>query len=294
MITVVPLSTSLSMASEPSWAVTYRWVRQRPHPELSRLDLFFEPGTNASSSSNVTDVLVAIFLAMYPNLPVPGRSSTGSVGPVNGVEKRIRRTVGVAVGIVTAVLVAGVARSHREPAGRTTGAADRVLRPSVEAAIGVGLTGAAALAWRPLPYRPSRQMRMVLDVTGGSLALSGLGLALWGKVALGEFYAASSAAGVRLHAEHRLITSGPFAIVRHPMYVGIEMTTLGSLLLYRTWATLMLWLSFFGLVVRARQEDHALRLEFGAAWDTSHDTVPGWFPRPRRPAGVNRSTRPEF
>ncbi len=191
----------------------------------------------------------------------------------------IRRTVAIATGLVLAVLVIGVATSHRRPAGRTTGAAERMLRPSVETAVGLGLAGAAAAAWRPLPCRPGFRIRLVLDLVGGFLALAGLALAMWGRVALGEFYAPSSAAGVRLDAAHRLITSGPFAVVRHPMYVGIEMTTFGSLLLYRTWATLWLWVSFSGLVVRARQEDRALRLEFGAAWEAYRDRVPGWLPR---------------
>ena len=205
------------------------------------------------------------------------------------VETGIRRIVAIATALGTAVLVIGVARSHKRPAGRTTGAAERILRPSVETSIGIGLAGAVALSWRPVPYRPSIRVRVLLDGVGGLLALSGIALTLWGRLALGKLYAPSSVAGVRLHADHRLITSGPFAIVRHPMYVGIEMTTLGSLLLYRTWATLLLWVSFHGLVARARQEDRALRLEFGQAWDAYRERVPGWLPRPRSSDDRRRS-----
>ena len=62
----------------------------------------------------------------------------------------------------------------------------------------------------------------------------------------------------RSHLVVRLITHGPFAHVRHPMYVGIEVAAVGGLLLYRTWTMVFLTIVFVGLAVRARREDEVL------------------------------------
>jgi len=51
---------------------------------------------------------------------------------------------------------------------------------------------------------------------------------LRGAVTLGQMYKASSSLGVKLNAGHRLMTHGPFAIVRHPLYPGLNIATLGG------------------------------------------------------------------
>ncbi len=152
-----------------------------------------------------------------------------------------------------------------------------MLRPSVQLLVGVGFFGTAFLLWRPLaqdmPPMP------VGSVVGALLALFGMALAAWGRFTLGPFYDVSSASGARLYSDHRLITSGPFAIVRHPMYVGIEIASVGGLLLYRTWTMVFFSVAFLGLVVRARREDELLHEAFGEQWEDYRVRVPAWFPR---------------
>ena len=104
-------------------------------------------------------------------------------------------------------------------------------------------------------------------------------MVLWGRLTLAEMYNVSSSAGVQLYADHRLITHGPFAIVRHPIYLGILLTSTGGLLVYRTWTLLFTTVSFLGLVVRARREEQALAAEFGEEWEVYCRRVPGWAPR---------------
>jgi len=67
----------------------------------------------------------------------------------------------------------------------------------------------------------------------------------------------------------RLITSGPFAVVRHPLYTGVALLVL-------PWAGFLLntWLgAALGIVLFAasrmfeRREERALASQFGAAWD---------------------------
>lgn len=200
---------------------------------------------------------------------------------MGGFESALRLIVAAAVGLVLLLLLLGLVRSHRRPPGRTTGAAEQMLHPGMQALIGVGFFGTCVVLWRPLPFEPLASLRVVLDAGGAVLMASGLGLVIWGRLALGSFYDVSSAAGARLYADHRLVVHGPFAHVRHPMYLGIEMAGIGGLVLYRTWTTVFLAVAFLGLVVRARREEELLRLEFGDEWEAYRHQVPGWLPRIR-------------
>jgi protein-S-isoprenylcysteine O-methyltransferase Ste14 len=101
---------------------------------------------------------------------------------------------------------------------------------------------------------------------------------------LGELYTASSGFGVRLHVHHRLITHGPFALVRHPLYLGLQVAALGGLLLYRTWTFVFVTVNFLALVLRAKREEQALAMEFGEQWEAYVGRVPAWIPRLRRRA----------
>ena len=75
-----------------------------------------------------------------------------------------------------------------------------------------------------------------------------------------------------------LATKGPYRLVRHPMYLGIILASIGGLFMYRTW-TMVFTLVFFGLVVRAWREEQALAAEFGEVWEAYCRQVPGWIPR---------------
>jgi protein-S-isoprenylcysteine O-methyltransferase Ste14 len=92
----------------------------------------------------------------------------------------------------------------------------------------------------------------------------------------------SSGFGVQLYADQRLITRGPFAIVRHPMYLGVLIAALGAILIYRTWTPVFAALNFLGLIYRARREEQILAAEFGEQWAAYCRNVPAWIPRFRR------------
>jgi protein-S-isoprenylcysteine O-methyltransferase Ste14 len=177
---------------------------------------------------------------------------------------------------------AGMARALRRERGRAAGRGDKVLRAPVYVLIGVPFFLLAALAWRPLPITLSPAAHALALAAGALLYFPGLALALWGRLALGDMYNVSMAAGAQLFAGHRLITAGPYALMRHPMYAGLIVATWGALLLYRTWTTAFLAVTFLGLAVRARREEQALAAEFGAEWEAYRRRVPGWVPWKRR------------
>jgi len=183
------------------------------------------------------------------------------------------------VAVVLAAIFVGLARASRRPRGRATGQARAFLRWPVYVLLGLAYFGLCFLLWQPLPLALPASARIAALVVGSLLYFPGLALVLWARLALGQMYNVSSGFfGVQLYADHRLVTHGPFAIVRHPMYAGIILASLGGLLIYRTW-TLVFALTLFGLVLRARREEQALAAEFGEEWEAYRGRVPGWVPR---------------
>jgi protein-S-isoprenylcysteine O-methyltransferase Ste14 len=133
--------------------------------------------------------------------------------------------------------------------------------------------------WRPIRLTLSAPVRATALILGTLLYFPGLALMLWGRWALGEMYNVSTSLGAQLYAGHRLVTSGPYAWVRHPMYVGGILAELGMLLIYRTWTTLPIVLNIPVLIRRARREEEALAAEFGEQWTAYTERVPAWIPR---------------
>ena len=170
-------------------------------------------------------------------------------------------------------------RGLRRPLGRTTGLASQVLRPGPTVLIGVAWIGVCALLWHPLPLVLSPLASGLCLLAGGLLYFPGLGLYLWGGRVLGDMWGAASSLGVRLPAQARLVTIGPFAYVRHPLYLGLNLAALGGLLLFRTWTLVFISASFLTLVWRARREEQALAAEFADTWHAYSRRVPAWLPR---------------
>jgi protein-S-isoprenylcysteine O-methyltransferase Ste14 len=83
-----------------------------------------------------------------------------------------------------------------------------------------------------------------------------------------------------LNADHELVRSGPYSIVRHPIYASM----LGMLLAGIAWAgTLPAWpialvLFVIGIEIRVRVEDNLLRERFGAEFTEWSRQVPAYLP----------------
>ena len=191
--------------------------------------------------------------------------------------------LGAVAGLVTLAIVMwhGVWRGLRRPAGRTTGIADKVLRAPLQFIIGILWLGACFILWHPILITVSIPARIVSLCLGAMLYFPGLLLYLWGMRTLGGMFKPSSGFGVKLNEDHKLIIHGPFGIVRHPMYLGLHLVSLGGLLIYRTWPLVFVALNFLGIFIRARREEQALAMEFGEQWEAYYREVPAWIPRLR-------------
>ncbi len=200
---------------------------------------------------------------------------------MNALELWLGRCGGVA-GIATlAFAIWHMLASVSRPAGRQTGPGARFL--CVPLLILATLLFAAAMAWlwRPLPLALPAVVRWACLALGALIYFPSLGVYLWGLRTLGTMFGPSTGFGVRLQAGHRLITAGPYALVRHPMYLAVITAGIGALLLYRTWAMLLFAAAMFGLTVRAHREEETLAAEFGTAWEAYCRRVPAWLPHMR-------------
>jgi protein-S-isoprenylcysteine O-methyltransferase Ste14 len=98
----------------------------------------------------------------------------------------------------------------------------------------------------------------------------------------GGFIVLSSAWRVLYEAQrhHTLATTGIYARLRHPQYVGFIVIMLGFLLQSPTLLTLLMFPILVVMYVRlARQEERDARVEFGDAYARYAASVPAFFPR---------------
>lgn len=115
-----------------------------------------------------------------------------------------------------------------------------------------------------------------------ALAWVSVGLMIWAIRTLGRQWAVSA----RIVDGHELITTGPYALVRNPVYVGffgLAIATGG--VFTEGWAILAAVPLFIaGTIVRVRAEERLLRGAFGATFDDYARRVPALIPR-FRPRG---------
>jgi protein-S-isoprenylcysteine O-methyltransferase Ste14 len=83
-----------------------------------------------------------------------------------------------------------------------------------------------------------------------------------------------------LAADHALIRSGPYRLVRHPIYTSMLALFLGTGVLIATWYLLMAGLALFlaGAAIRIRAEDALLESRFGNEFRDYKNTVPSFIP----------------
>ena len=187
---------------------------------------------------------------------------------------------GVLAYATLAVVLAGIWRGTHRTVGAAAGKHAGWLRSLPFYLLATILfVGAGLLIWRPLPLGLFAPVGSIVLAAGALLYFPGLALVLWGRLALGGMYFVSTSQAAQLFTGHELVTRGPFAIVRHPMYLGLAMAALGGLLLYQTWTMLVFSLLAPFVLRRARREEELLAAAFGKQWQEYCRRVPAFLPR---------------
>ncbi|MFZ0771959.1 MAG: isoprenylcysteine carboxylmethyltransferase family protein [Candidatus Sulfotelmatobacter sp.] len=100
-----------------------------------------------------------------------------------------------------------------------------------------------------------------LGVTGVALTWAGIALALWARWHLGQYWSAR----ITIKEDHKLIRTGPYARLRHPIYSGLDLAAIGSALVIDRWRCVVgVCLIILGYWIKAKREEAMLTEQFGA------------------------------
>ena len=119
--------------------------------------------------------------------------------------------------------------------------------------------------WIPLPwlYRPVWRAGFWPFWLGAAVTVSGLLFAVWAREHLGRNWSSQ----VSIKQDHELITTGPYAVVRHPIYTGILVGFLGlaiALSEVRGFAVFVLFFLVFW--AKLSKEEQWMRSQFGETY----------------------------
>ncbi len=108
------------------------------------------------------------------------------------------------------------------------------------------------------------------------LALLGLIFTWWARLYLGRLWSSA----VTKKADHRIVDTGPYAIVRHPIYTGILAAIFATAAMKGAFIGFIGALAFvFAFTYKARLEERFLREQLGAdAYDSYRSRVPMLIP----------------
>jgi protein-S-isoprenylcysteine O-methyltransferase Ste14 len=116
---------------------------------------------------------------------------------------------------------------------------------------------------------------LVLAYTGVAMTAAGLAFMVWGRVHLGRNWSGM----VTLKEGHRLIRTGPYAIVRHPLYTGILFAAAGSALAAGTGDALVGFAILVpAFLLKIHKEETLLTREFGDEYLRFKRQVPALVP----------------
>ncbi len=153
------------------------------------------------------------------------------------------------------------------------------------------------LALYYLRFPPLRSLDIPLTSAGAAFAF-------WSGAFFGIFGLALVAAAmatldgeyspvVELKADHRLVTTGPYRFLRHPIYAGLFLFNIGVALLAANAVIAFVWIpGFAGIVgMRLRHEESVLQRRFGPRWQDYRRKTGAFFPilhrQARRAPGVD-------
>jgi protein-S-isoprenylcysteine O-methyltransferase Ste14 len=111
---------------------------------------------------------------------------------------------------------------------------------------------------------------------GFALGLASLGFWTWTQVALGTQWSPQ----LQLREEHHLVTTGPYAHVRHPLYAAMTVYGLSLALVSANWVFVILAAAVgIGMAIRIPREEQMMIEEFGEEYRAYMRRTGGLVPR---------------
>jgi protein-S-isoprenylcysteine O-methyltransferase Ste14 len=112
---------------------------------------------------------------------------------------------------------------------------------------------------------------MPWEVVGTAVTAAGLLFAVWARLFLGKYWSGN----VTVKEGHRLIRSGPYQLVRHPIYTGFVTGAIGSAITMGTVdAFVGAAIVAVTCVLKIRREERVLTAEFGGEYSQFKRELP--------------------
>jgi protein-S-isoprenylcysteine O-methyltransferase Ste14 len=113
-------------------------------------------------------------------------------------------------------------------------------------------------------------------VVGIIFTWAGIALAIWARWHLGQYWSG----WIRIKQNHKLIRTGPYARLRHPIYSGLDLAVIGSTLVIDRWRCVAgACIIILGFWVKAKREEALLSARFGAEFEEHRRHTGFLFPR---------------
>ena len=128
-----------------------------------------------------------------------------------------------------------------------------------------------------IPGRYHLWSSTALTLTAGIFLIAiGLGIAVWARRYLGKYWSGR----ISLKVEHRLIQSGPYGRVRHPIYSGLLLALLGTVITIGTLpACVGVAILFVAVVRKMTLEEQWMAAQFGNEYEVYQRRVNALVPR---------------
>src|SRR5579871_699863 len=125
------------------------------------------------------------------------------------------------------------------------------------------------LAWRFAPQTAP------LGYTGLILTVVGIAFAIWARLHLGRNWSGT----VTIKQDHKLIRTGPYAIVRHPIYAGLALAMLGTAIAVGEVGGLVaVGSALIAMILKFRLEEGFMKEQFGVEYERYKKEVKALIP----------------
>jgi protein-S-isoprenylcysteine O-methyltransferase Ste14 len=95
------------------------------------------------------------------------------------------------------------------------------------------------------------------------MTMAGVAFAIWARLTLGRNWSGT----VTIKQDHELIRTGPYALVRHPIYTGITLAVLGTAIFDgRVRSAILILVMLSVLIHKMRMEEQFMNEQFGSEY----------------------------
>jgi protein-S-isoprenylcysteine O-methyltransferase Ste14 len=160
-----------------------------------------------------------------------------------------------------------------KPARRRESEANRLLTVAliIPAAVLLTVPG-SRLHWLGMRFLPDTMIPYWLGLL---MVIAGLAFAVWARMHLGRNWSGT----VTVKENHELIRSGPYAIVRHPIYTGLLLAILGTAVVLGEWRGLLAFCFLtIAFLLKLRREERFMEESFPDTYPSYRAQVPALIP----------------